>query len=567
MTTKVMDCDLVVLGAAGAGMVAAVKAADVSGKKVIVLEKAKKPGGATVFATDMGESGPIIDSQWHKKAGYTINDPPDITGQFFDWLVSKGGAEEFFRIYKPSEQKKVGGNTVAIYMPERQEKYKNKLDHSIGPGKMGSYVVDKMLECCEKKGIPVLAETRARKFITDHKGRVTGVLADTRDGQLLVNCKACFIGAGGFGANYEKLQKYWPEHFNNKEIFCLCPPTITGDCIDMAEEIGAAIDQTKRDTEWPGGFLATGFARHPYSSDIGGMNGVSINLNGERWNNERGGQGHGSASLGSQPKGVAYEVVDENILEMQDARINERLTNKDEIAAALKKWREDIAYEVAIDEEGAHGNHIKKADTLAELALKMDVDPKTFVTTIERYNKFCDNGKDPDFGKDASSLIPIRKPPFYAIFGHRWSQCTKGRNGIAVNTKFEALNTKGEVMPGLYAGGDGCTIYGGYLTRRIGGKALALGAAAVAAGASKGLGITGVPDADLGADAVTGSAASSGGGTPGGQQGGMPGGAPGTSAVSTNLLSGEGTPCGGLGSAFISGYYAGINAAIYLKNI
>ncbi|MBN1625190.1 MAG: FAD-binding protein [Deltaproteobacteria bacterium] len=179
---KVMDCDLVVMGAGGAGMVAAVKAADLTGKKVIILEKAKKVGGATIFATDMGESGPIIDSQWHKEAGYTINDPPDITGQFFDWLVSKGGAEGFFRIYKPGEEKRVGGNTVAIYMPERQEKYKDKLDESIGPGKMGSYVVDKMVECCEKKGIPVLTETRARKFITDDKGRVTGVLADTKDG-------------------------------------------------------------------------------------------------------------------------------------------------------------------------------------------------------------------------------------------------------------------------------------------------------------------------------------------------------------------------------------------------
>jgi succinate dehydrogenase/fumarate reductase flavoprotein subunit len=47
MTTKVMDCDLVVLGAGGAGLVAGVKAADLTGKKVIILEKAKKPGGVT----------------------------------------------------------------------------------------------------------------------------------------------------------------------------------------------------------------------------------------------------------------------------------------------------------------------------------------------------------------------------------------------------------------------------------------------------------------------------------------------------------------------------------------
>jgi len=68
MATKVMDCDIVVLGAAGCGLVAAVKAADLSGKKVIVLEKAKKPGGAAVFAHGMGEAGDIKDSKRQKEA-------------------------------------------------------------------------------------------------------------------------------------------------------------------------------------------------------------------------------------------------------------------------------------------------------------------------------------------------------------------------------------------------------------------------------------------------------------------------------------------------------------------
>ena len=58
MATKIMDCDLVVLGAGGAGLVAAVKASEDGVKRVIVLEKAKKPGGATYFA-----NGPGVGSQ------------------------------------------------------------------------------------------------------------------------------------------------------------------------------------------------------------------------------------------------------------------------------------------------------------------------------------------------------------------------------------------------------------------------------------------------------------------------------------------------------------------------
>jgi len=631
MATKVMDCDIVVLGAAGSGLVAAMKAADVSGKKVIVLEKAKKPGGASIFASGMGDVGDIKDSKWQKEAGVAINDPPDIRGQFFDWLVSKGGAETFFKVSKQGESGGRGG-AGSISQPARLEKYKNHPDPSIGPGRMGTYVVEKMIECCEKTGLPVLKETRARRFITDDKGKVTAVLADTKDGQLLVNCKVCIIAAGGFGANYEMLRKHWPEEFNNKEIFSLCPPAITGDCINMAEEIGAALDQTKW-TDFPAGFMSRMPIHHPYSYTImkimeNAMM-VSVNLNCERWGNEGASRMSGTMSVASQPKGVAYYITDNDIIEKIGPTVANQGMDEGE-KAVMKNWREDIAYEVAIDEEGASGNHAKKADTLVELALKMKIDPKVFVATIERYNKFCENGKDPEFGKDARSLVPIRKPPFYAFYGHRFSQCTKGMNGIAVNNNFEVLNKKGEVMPGLFAAGDGCTIFGGnsiMSSRRgmggapgagpggasVAGPGAAAGAAggaqdgapsggaaggtpggaggsapdagpasaAAGAGASGGgaPGAGGAPSAGAaggapgGAPTGSGGASSSGPGAAAGaaasvaQGAGAPGGAPGASTTSANILSTTPAACSGLGAAFISGYIAGTNAANYLKNI
>jgi fumarate reductase flavoprotein subunit len=573
MATKVMDCDVVVLGAAGSGLVAAVKALDVSGKKVIVLEKAKKPGGASMFASGMGDVGDIKDSKWQKEAGVAVNDPPDIRGQFFDWLVSKGGAETFFRVSKEGEGRM--GGAGSIYQPARMEKYKNHPDPSIGPGRMGTYVVEKMVECCEKQGIPLLTETRAKKFITDDKGKITAVLADTRDDQVLVNCKACIIAAGGFGRNYEMLQKRWPEEFNNKEIFSLCPPTITGDGINMAEEIGAAIDQTKW-TDFPAGFMARIPIHHPYSYTIMQIQlnsmPISINLNGERWMNEATGM-FSTASVASQPKGVAYTIADSDIIEKVGPTIANRGMDEGE-KAVMKNWREDIAYEVSIDEEGASGNHAKKADTLAELALKMKIDPRAFIATIERYNKFCETRKDPDFGKEAKSLIPIRTPPFYAFFGHRFSQCTKGMNGIVVNNNFEVINTKGEVMPGLWATGDGCTIYGGNSImssrRRMSGAPGAVAGGASGPGAGAAGGTPGGMGAPSGGGAPSGApsaaAGAAGGGAPS-SMGGAPGGAPGASTPSTNILLTTPAACAGLGAAFISGYIAAINAANYLKKL
>jgi len=442
-----MDCDLVVLGAGGTGLIAAVKAAEISGRKVIVLEKAKKCGGATTFAS----LAMISDSKWQKEAGIEVSDPPDITGQFFDWLVEKGGTEKYFKLTQM-----LGRSMVGI---ERMDKYKNHPDETIGPGRMGTYFVEKMLECCKEMNIPVLTETRARKFLTDDDGKISGVQADTPDGQLLVNCRACFIGAGGFGADYEKCRKVFPDEYNNKTMMCLCPPTLTGDCIDMAEEIGAKIDLSA--AFFTGG---SGPKHHPYSCSIDNMiqsgEVVYVNLNGERWVNEdfpwHYGR-HNEESLATQPRGEVFCIADDDLVETLGQRTAGK-SDSQEWKKIYSQYREHIAYEVALDEGGAKGHHTKKADTFVELALKMGIDPKAFVATMERYNRFCEGGKDLDFGKDPKYLVPVRKPPFYAFFGFRFRQCTKG--GILVNEDTEVLDTDGNIMPGLFAGGDGVTIHG-----------------------------------------------------------------------------------------------------------
>jgi succinate dehydrogenase/fumarate reductase flavoprotein subunit len=511
MITKVMDCDLAVIGAGGSGLVAAVKASEDGVRKVIILEKARKPGGATYFA-----GGPGVGSQ---RGGGQVGTQTgagrgsgDVTGQFSSWFAEKVGPENFVKA-------------------ARMEKYKDLPDPSIGPGRGGTFAVEKMVEFCRKQGIQILYESPARKFFTDTEGKVTRILADTKEGKLLINCKVCVIASGGFGSNYEKLKKHWPVEFNHKKIHCLCPPGMMGDGIDMAEESWAYIDQTRWPIDSVGGFFSTGPAHHPYSWSIMFfmMNGMlpSINLDGKRWMNE---SGFGGVSLGTQPGGVAYAVADNNIIETIGSQMERgnvsgpggmTISPDSAESRAIKRWRKDIEYETALDEEGARGNHIKKADTLVELAIKMDLDPTTFVETIERYNRFCDAGKDLDFGKPAQHLKPIRKPPFYAFFGQRWSQCTKGQNGIAVNSKFEVLNPKGEALPGLYAAGDTCTIFGGLVLQ----------------GSAR-------PTASTGT--TTGASGVSGG---------------------KNILSTEPSPCGGSMAALMSGYSAGVHVAEFLKKV
>jgi hypothetical protein len=521
MSAKVLECDLVVLGAGGAGLVAAVKASEDGVKKVIVLEKAKKPGGATYFAGGPGVGSQMGGGRGAGQGGRASapgtpggqsdqggSGPQNITSQFSSWFTKKVGSENFVK-------------------GPRTEKYKDLPDPSIGPGRGGSFLVDKMVEFCQKQGISILYEAPAKRFITDAKGKITGVQASAKDGQLVVNCKACVIASGGFGRNYEKLKKYWPDEYNNEEIFFLCPPGMMGDGIDMAEAIGAYIDQTKWKQSDGGGFFASGPIHHPYSWAVMSImsNGMlmSVNLKGKRWKNESG-SGFNGVSLATQPGSVAYAIADNDTIELAGSQLGSSGgmmpgmasdPNSNE-ARALKKWKEDLEYEAAIDDEGAHGNHVKKANTLVELALKMDIDPAIFVETVEKYNKFCETGKDLDFDKSAQMLKAIKKPPFWAIYGHRYSQCTKGLYGIAVSSDFEALNPKGDAMPGLFAAGDTCTIYGG-LVMGPGGRGNSSAASTVPAG--------------------------------------------------DKILATTPSPCQGSTAAFMSGYSAGVHVAEYLKKL
>ncbi len=540
---KTMNCDLLVIGAGGAGLVSGVKAGELSGKKVIILEKAKKPSGSTTFAHGMA----ITDTKLQKAAGEKISDPPSISGQFFEWICSKGGVERYFKVV-PIEKVKMKEFGTLI-MPERVDRFKNHPDHSIGPGWLGTLFTDKMIESCKKMGIPILTETRAREFVADASGKVTGVLADTPDGTLQVNFKACMIAAGGFGSNDELLKKLFPNVINGKARHRFSPPTCTGDWIEMAEKIGASV--SVKDAFMPVG----GPAHHPYSYSIYRIiqypEVVTVSLDGQRFYDENGGLRTGYTALAKQPKGLCYAVADSDIVEITWKKALADPNEESDIPIT-KRLKEDIAYEVALDEAGTRGNHTKKADTLVDLALKMDIDPKKFLDTIEKYNQYCREGKDPDFGKKAEYLKPVQKPPFYAFFAQRFTEVTHG--GIAVNEEGQVLDTSGKVMPGLFAGGDCTTIYGSGNASQ---NAAAPGGAPGGQGGPSGGGAPGRDDAPPASEASPGNK----GGPPAGGQGGPFGGSPGA------FGSGRGRAGGGLGGAITRGYSTGITIAKYLKSI
>lgn len=461
----VKDCDVLVCGA-GSGIVAAVRAAQ-QGKRVILLEKAKKIGGNTDYAHGFF----TIYTKWHEAAGMPNMREEAINtfwersekrmdkemlrsavygiDQFFDWISQYQGVDKAFSLVPIGEMFAMGPrfSPGIIEFPNRM--YENLLcrDDAIGPGWSGTFIKYLMLRLIreQKLWVEILTEHRAEHLLTDTSGAVTGVLARDPGGEVQINAKAVILATGGMGKSDEKLQRYFNFFDCETPIHRFSVPTDTGDAIDMLQELGVEPDPNRLfcsifgPAHHPFSYCLYRFMEHPYT--------VMVNLNGERWQNEQEGLMGGRFSIGKQPKEIAWAIYNQSMIE----RIAEYyLTNP---MYKHQRWifeyyQQDLEEEIALPD-----GPVKRADSLAELAGQIGVSPAALTATIRRYNDYCFNGKDEEFGKSPENLQPIGdKGPYYAVYGQRFSEGAFG--GLRVNPRCEVTREDGSVIPGLYGVGD-----------------------------------------------------------------------------------------------------------------
>ena len=92
-----------------------------------------------------------------------------------------------------------------------------------------------------------------------------------------------------------------------------------------------------------------------------------------------------------------------------------------------------------------------KADTLEKAAEFFGIDAKEMIATVNRYNSYVAQGKDPEFNK-RSLTFPIEKAPFYILKAVPAVHHTMG--GVKINSQAQVIKTDGSVIPGLYAAGE-----------------------------------------------------------------------------------------------------------------
>ncbi|MEM2111341.1 MAG: FAD-dependent oxidoreductase [Candidatus Bathyarchaeia archaeon] len=426
-----VEADVVVIGGGGAGIAAAIAAAE-KRANVVVLEKRGSPGGNSVFpAGPFAAESPVQkrfgvdaprDAFFKEAMKYShwrlnpriIRAYIDKTGDTIRWLEEKGVEFTGLRTLYPTQK-------IPVW----------HMIKDVG----ARHLFKVLLKNCEELGVKVLRRTAAKKILTDEKGRITGVLASTKEKEIIINTKSVIIATGGYGGNKELLKKYHPNYHENMYN---CGLPHMGDGLLMAIEIGAATDGLGiiqlNGPRVPGSNVVTRIAQNPDN--------ILVNKKGERFVDET---LVPFPELGNavdrQPEKIVYAVFDEKIKQ-----------------SFIERWVEDYKMEMPsvtmMKEEFQRymdKGYVKSSNSWDEIAEWMGVDPEALKTTINEYNSFCDNGHDEIFVKDKNHLVPLRTPPYYAIKTYSGYYNTIG--GIKINHHMEVLDKQDRPIPGLYAAG------------------------------------------------------------------------------------------------------------------
>ncbi len=475
------SCDIVIVGAGGAGMTAAIVAAD-AGKKVVIVESQSMAGGNSVRATggmNAGKTAYQDENTFGEEAGVekTLKSAADsyadnaavtelaqtVTAQ---WQAYQANPEGYFDSVELMElDTMIGGKavndvelvkalcansaeaidwlttiganltSVGSFGGASVKRIHRPVDADGKTISVGTYIVPVLEKACQDRGVEFLFDTTAQSLRTDEStGAVTGVNAVTKDGgNVIVNAKAVILATGGFGANLEMVASYKPEL---EGFMTTNAPGAQGQGIAMAEAIGAATVDMDQIQIHPTVQFDTAAL---ITEGLRGDGAILVNAEGKRFIDEVGTRDVVSAAEIAQTGSYSWLVVDQAMVDKSSV-----------IAGYIKK-----------------GLTVTGAD-YAELAAAMGVDADAFAATMEAWNACVESKTDAEFGR-TSFANPLNTAPYYAVKVTAGVHHTMG--GLKINTATEVLNVNGEVIPGLYAAGE---VTGGvHGANRLGGNAVA----------------------------------------------------------------------------------------------
>ena len=477
------DVDVVVVGAGGAGMTAAISAAD-EGKTVLIIESQDIAGGNSVRSTggmNAADTPYQDENEFKENAGVekTLKSAKDYADNETITALAAKVAEQY-AAYQADPQgyfdsvelmqldTMIGGK--GLNDPELVKTLAEQSGpaiewlgtigaelHSVGAfggasvmrihrpvndkGKttaVGAYVVPILEKTVADRGIEVLYNTTATKILMAD-GKAVGIEAEGKQGnKVTVNAKAVIIATGGFGANLDMVVELKPE----LEGFCTTNAAgAQGQGIKLAQDAGAAVVDLDQIQIHPTVHLDPDGNAHLITEGLRGDGAILVNKEGKRFFDEVGTRDAVSAAELQQTDGEVWLIVDQAMADKSDV-----------IQGYIK-----AGYTVT-------------GDTPEALAEAMGVDPAAFAETLKTWQGYWENKEDPEFGRTSFKAdINLSTAPYYALTVTPGIHHTMG--GVKINTACEVLTEDGSKIEGLYAAGE---VTGGvHGANRLGGNAVA----------------------------------------------------------------------------------------------
>lgn len=430
--------DIVVVGAGTSGLPAILTALE-EGASVACLQKESVPvsqgSSSTGFLIDEStETGLLRFMQiFREKCEYRVNwdllkTYVDHSGEAIMWMY-KMGQEVGFAPY----------TTIKEYVSYDENGYVTKLTNRFGPKPQNNNnLIAKLSDMAEQKGAEFFYSTPAVQLIVEN-GAVTGVVGESKEGYIKFNAeKAVILATGDYQNNDSMVEKYSPDlvNFARKQI------NKTGDGHLMSMLAGAQM-------------CGVNHSHQMHDGDTGPMRNepfLAVSVEGKRFMNEEIVMSNWNMGLRDNPypAGQFCHIFD------------------NDYAAQVTEWggkpaseKEILAYSpesgVSAEEGGLTDGRMDDliatyyADTLDELAEKLEIPADALKESVKRYNELCAAKADTDFGKQAKYLQPIENPPFWGV--RRNIRITAICCGIAVDPNYQVVDEEKNPIPGLYAVG------------------------------------------------------------------------------------------------------------------
>ncbi|CAM5221094.1 Fumarate reductase flavoprotein subunit [Castellaniella defragrans] len=433
-----MDWDVIVIGAGGAGLAAAVSAAE-HGAKVLVLEAEKEIGGSTQLSAGMFTAA---DTSVQRALG--IEDSPERFFQHYmdlnQWRLRPGLIKTFCEASGPTLEWliKLGVDfpsrfSTNAHEPGLMQAGVEAVWRGHVPKDQGYGIVSVLNRHRLDKGIDLLLDNRVDDLVV-RDGRVTGI----RMGGEEIGTSSVVVASGGFAHNSYLRKLYYPETLEaGEDLFIVAAPGSRGDHIRFAESANAALTGHG----WGLLMVTTYLQRlHHWQSGFPPRSRIYINRSGDRFMNEDSPYAV-SPGIVRDNGGSVWTVFDEK------ARLG--------LPPGYAHWTPQRV------EEDARSGAMLCASTLEELAAKMHVPADRLIASVTRWNEQLPNGVDPDFLRQATMhnkgddkpLAAIAQPPYYAARTCP-AELVCTHTGLVIDNEARVRNAHGGVIKGLYAAGE-----------------------------------------------------------------------------------------------------------------